>query len=131
MNWGMVDYWRNPKVGYTALQQAFQPILPMVVNPQKTVMGNKPISFDLWVVNDLWQSFPKSTLSYTFLKNHRIVKSGEIAVALKPDSGAPVRPITLLPVPAGHYELQLKIVDAQGAFLSQNAYRFEVTAPKR
>jgi beta-mannosidase len=131
MNWGMVDYWRNPKLGYTALQQAFQPILPMVVNPQKTVMGNKPISFDLWVVNDLWQSFPKSTLSYTFLKDHRIVKSGEIAVALKPDSGAPVRPITLLPVPAGHYELQLKIVDAQGAFLSQNAYRFEVTAPKR
>jgi beta-mannosidase len=131
INWGMVDYWRNPKPGYIALQQAFQPILPMVANPQKTVMRDKPISFDLWVVNDLWQSFPKSTLSYTFLKDHRVVKGGEISIALNPDSGIPVRPITLLPVPVGHYELQLKIVDAQGTFLSQNAYRFEVVAPKR
>jgi beta-mannosidase len=131
INWGMVDYWRNPKLGYTALQKAYQPILPMVVNPQPTVTVGKPIPFDLWVVNDLWQSFPKATLTYTFLKDYRVVKDGKIPITLKPDSGAPVRPITLLPVPAGRYELQLKVVDARGAFLSQNAYRFEVIASGR
>ncbi len=131
INWGMVDYWRNPKLGYTALKQAFQPILPMVGNLQKTVVLGKPITFDLSVVNDFWQVFPNSTLTYTFLKDYRVVKGGEIAVALNPDSVTPARSITLLPVPAGRYELQLKVTDAQGTFLSQNAYSFEVVAPGR
>jgi beta-mannosidase len=130
INWGMVDYWRNPKLGYGALQQAYQPILPMVSNPQQEGIIGKPMSFDLWVVNDLWRAFPNARLTYTFLKNHRMVKGGNISLTLSSDTGVAVRSITLSPVSSGPYELQLKVLDSQGNFLSQNAYRFEVNASK-
>ncbi len=35
MNWGVVDYLRQPKPGYFALQRAFQPILPIAYAHQK------------------------------------------------------------------------------------------------
>lgn len=45
MNWGVVDYLRQPKPGYFALQRAFQPILPIAHAHQKG-------SLRLHVVND-------------------------------------------------------------------------------
>lgn len=126
MNWGIVDYWRNPKPGYTALQQAYQPILPLVGNPPlSTFKSGKEIAFDLWAINDLWKSFPHSKLTYSLLKENRLVQTQTIAIDLNPDSGGRISRIVYPPLLAGRYELQLRISDRQNNVLGQNSYSFE------
>lgn len=130
INWAIVDYWRNPKSGYTSLQQAYQPILPLVENPPSpTLQAGKAIEFNVWAINDLWKSFPNSKLTYSLLKDDRAIQTETIPIDLKPDSGGKVSRIVYPSMAGGRYELQLKIVDRQDNFLGQNSYSFEVTNP--
>ncbi len=126
INWGVVDYWRNPKSGYFALQQAYQPILPVLDRPPMTLpVGSMPP--DLSIINDLWKGFPQAKLNYTLLQDHAVLDSAVLPVDLAPDSLQRLRHSLSKPLKAGRYELQLKVTDHQDRFLGQNAYRFEVS----
>ena len=50
MNWGIVDYWRIPKAGYYALQQAFAPIIIVAKQNQNSLI-------EFYVVNDTIATF--------------------------------------------------------------------------
>jgi len=55
MNWGIVDYYRNPKMGYEALKRAYAPII--VVAKQ---ISQKEV--ELYVVNDSLKTIENATL---------------------------------------------------------------------
>src|SRR5690606_29700316 len=54
---GVLDVHRVPKAGYAALQQASQPLLPMLEHD-----GRKPRA--LWILNDTPEGYPRATLHW-------------------------------------------------------------------
>jgi beta-mannosidase len=64
-NWGIVDYWRNPKPGFSALARAYQPVLPSIAWTPKRLTSGQPVSANIWVVNDLWQGFEDASVEWT------------------------------------------------------------------
>lgn len=80
MNWGIVDYLRNPKPAYEALRQAYQPTL--ITNTLDTISGN----LRFFVINDRWQDFPKAHLFYTLETNERTVSQTPIQLSIPADA---------------------------------------------
>lgn len=55
ITWSVLDYWRRPKEGYSALKTALQPILPVALLPLDWIPNlpyGKDLSFPVSVVND-------------------------------------------------------------------------------
>jgi beta-mannosidase len=128
MNWGMMDYRRNPKPGYHALRTAYQPVLPCADMAPDTADGAGPPEADLWVVNDRAVAYPDARLT------GRIVKAGATDAAmaethrldLRPDAGRKVATLRWPGLPPGAYELRLALRDGDGALLGRNRYAFRI-----
>ncbi len=52
---GVVDYLRQPKAGYYALQRAYQPILPSIEPVTARWRQGSPATVRLWAINDTGQ----------------------------------------------------------------------------
>ncbi|NET38612.1 MAG: glycoside hydrolase family 2, partial [Cyanothece sp. SIO1E1] len=126
LNWGIVDYWRNLKPGYAALQLAYQPVLPSIAATQQAWQLGEEINLDLWLINDLWQSFPEAKLTYTWEHNSTIVQAGQLAVDIAADSGAKVETLAYQPQQVGDYKLVVKLNNSKGEFLSQNTFSLTI-----
>ena len=116
VNWGIVDYWRNPKPGYYALQQAFQPILPGIFSEFK----DNALKVEIWAVNDLWESYPDSKLEYTIKCNDEIIETNSIPFDLNADSVKEIIKINKKEPTKGSYEIVAKIFDSKKKVLSIN-----------
>jgi len=55
MNWGIVDYYRTPKLGYKALKEAFAPIIVVTKQTLDNIL-------EFYVVNDTLETFPQANL---------------------------------------------------------------------
>ena len=52
ITWSVIDYGRNPKLGYYALKQAMEPLQAILSLPRE-IKRTEELSFSLWIVNDL------------------------------------------------------------------------------
>jgi beta-mannosidase len=127
INWGIVDYWRQPKPGYEMLKRAYQPILPSIVLLKQRWNVGESIPIELWLINDLYKLMPNSTLSYTLKRADRMIKQGSIAIAITPDSAKQIDKLTFSDLSAGNYQLLVKVIDPQSNLLGENSIKFEVT----
>lgn len=126
VNWGIVDYWRQPKPGYWALHVAYQPVLPSIASDKEVWPQGEPGAIELWIINDLWQRFPEATLAYTLRQSDVILYHQTQTVHIEPDSSAQVVTIrTNLLVP-NTYELIVTLTDQKKTLLGQNALRFQI-----
>lgn len=127
VNWGVVDYWRNPKPGYRALTTAYQPILPSIVWSKETWEQGEPLILPLWVVNDLPNPFPDSELIYA-LRNEdgELAATQTIRLNIAADSGAQVAVIERKDLTPGAYDLSVEIKDRQHQTLGHNRFRFHI-----
>ncbi len=128
INWGIVDYWRNAKPGYQALAIAYQPILPSIVWQKDVWNRHEVIALDLWVINDLWQKFPRAKLTYTLQAAGQILDQRTINLDIEPDSGKSVTRLRLKSLEPGSYELTVTAEDRKRNFLGRNKFRFIVEA---
>jgi len=132
INWGIVDYQRKPKLGYMALQQAYQPILPSIAWEQSDIASGKSGNFTLWAINDTQNSYSNVRLSYQVIaldKPHTITSERK-HLALPADTGKPVWSIVVSGLANGDYALLAQLDDQKGHSLGQNRYEFHVgTAP--
>lgn len=126
INWGIVDYWRNPKPGYEALKIAYQPVLPSISSTKQVWNLGETVVLDLTIVNDLWTSFSDTTVTYTLQHQWQNLKTEQIELNLEPDSLVKLQSISYKPSLLGDYELVAKILDKAGNVLGQNAFPFQV-----
>ncbi|KAB2908527.1 MAG: hypothetical protein LC102_05295 [Ignavibacteriales bacterium] len=57
ITWSVIDYFGVPKLGYHALQQAYDPLLLSVFYRQNRYFRRSMLNFEIWVINDLYESF--------------------------------------------------------------------------
>lgn len=71
ITWSVIDYERNPKLGYAALTQAMEPLQVFLSLPQE-IKRKAELTFPLWVVNDLDEDYEKICCTWEVL-----IKSGD------------------------------------------------------
>jgi len=122
MNWGILDYWRSPKLGYFALKQAYQPVLPSIKWKQETYKWGE----NVWVINDLTTSFPSAKLTYSLRAGKSLLESHNLTDNIDADSGRIVKTLSWNNLSPGHYELAYTIADNNGHNLGVNSHEFDV-----
>jgi beta-mannosidase len=111
INWGMLDYLRQPKAGYQALSKAYQPTLPMAFRLGKA--GQLRMS----VVNDLPRDFPAARLE---------LEGGNEGSAQTWALDVPANDVrhleAAIPLPAANARLALRLYDRTGTLIGENTY---------
>ena len=126
VNWGIVDYWRNPKPGYEALKTAFQPVLPSIDCEKYMLRKGEIFTAKLWVVNDLFQEFDNACVSYAITGAQGLIEKDVTKVDIKPDSAQELISITRDGLPEGAYELLAVVNDSEERCIGQNSFQFFV-----
>ncbi|NOT85164.1 MAG: glycoside hydrolase family 2 [Methylococcaceae bacterium] len=126
MNWGVIDYWRTPKLGYYALQQAYQPVLPSIAWKQENYQHGEVADFDLWVINDLPKDYPNAKVTYSLRNSKTLLETHDFTLDVAADSGLKIKDIRFNNLNLGHYELIFTIADSEGKRLGVNTHEFDV-----
>ena len=127
INWGVVDYWRNPKPGYRALTTAYQPVLPSIVWSKETWEQGEPVVLPLWVINDLPTAYPDSQLVYTLRsEDGKLAYTQTIKTNIAADSGAQVGVLERKDLAPGAYDLSVEIEDNRHQTLGRNRFQFRI-----
>jgi beta-mannosidase len=126
VNWGVVDYWRNPKPGYEALRTAYQPVLPSIAwTEDRWSSGAAPV-VDLWIVNDLARGFPGARLTWTLRDASGVLREATVESDIAADGAGQVCQLTFADLADGSYELLLRLKDRAGIPLGENRFAFSV-----
>lgn len=126
MNWGVIDYWRHPKPGYSALQLAYQPILPSIEWSQENYKPEDTPIFGLWIINDTHTSLNKINYEWILLHEGKEIKKGKLITSMQADSSEKIGEITVNPLPVGSYSFQVKLFQESEILISNNNYDFFV-----
>jgi len=142
--WSIVDYYRKPKPAYFALQETSQPVLACVdvygdrwaqAKPghEERYYGGDKFGGDVWVINDLYQAYPGSKLTWQLRDPEaKLLKQDSLSLDIKPNS---VRKIGVIEweipyeVKTGRCRLNVELTEATGSVLSTNSYAFWVKNP--
>ena len=139
ITWSVLDYHRQAKPGFYALQTAMQPILPSIEAPlpsdlagQRWVYSTEDdLDFALWVVNDTLAGYPNAQLHWRIENSDRQPILSDMArvhvVADEVSYATTLRGLSLSP---GQYRLSLTLEDAQGKPLGYNAFEFAIVVPE-
>lgn len=66
ITWSVVDYYGETKKGFRSLKNAYQPVYVSVRMRQKKYFASSKLNFDLWLINDLHESFEDVSLKIYF-----------------------------------------------------------------
>lgn len=127
INWGVVDYLRQPKQGYYALQQAYQPLLPSIDPHTLQWKAGQPGQISLWIINDRPRAFAGSTLMWTVKQGNRVLADDRQPVDIAADSGRKIVDLPVSPVDRTPLRIDAKIVDGGGRVLSANTLQLAVS----
>jgi beta-mannosidase len=86
VNWAVVDYWRNPKPGYGALKQAYQPVLPSFAGLEPELNSSLPRSYSVWVVNDLREGLTDCDLTITLRSGTKVISESHVTFSIDADA---------------------------------------------
>jgi len=130
MSWGVLDVWRQPKAGYWALRDGYQPVMPSVEWTRLRLAPGDEVALGLWVVNDLQTPFPGAALKWTLRREGSqggaAIEGGETRVDVAADSSVRVTTLRRSDLPAGRYELAVRLDAQDGKPLGRNEHTFEV-----
>lgn len=126
VNWGMVDYWRNSKAGYSALKQAYQPILPSIEAPAEPQIVGESFPIKLWAINDTWEPLSGMTLTYVLKRSNYTLETATIPFNLNSDDFKLLTSLDITPKIPGDYTLVATIQDIQNHLISRNQYTLTV-----
>ncbi len=149
ITWSVVDYFRNPKLGYEALKMVCQPILPVwrksvrQFNPKDVLNWGDSFLRELMIVNDLPRSFKNIKVIIQVMNpRKKVIYQENARCSLEADCVA--RPFAhyekgfhqtnfSLPEKAllGTYTVWIKLFDGHGKVLSSNCENFEVISKQQ
>lgn len=88
VQWSVIDYWRQPKSSYYALQKALSPVYAFTILDQPKFKRNEIASLPIFAVNDTWESAEiKLSLAVTSPVGEKVIAL-DYATTLPPDSEA-------------------------------------------
>lgn len=128
INWGVVDYLRQPKAGYYALQRAYQPILPSIEPVTASWRQGSPATVRLWAINDTWAACEDCRLTWQVRQNGQMLAQGEISLTLPPDAGQMVRELTVTPAGPQPVTIVYRIDNRRGKHVGANQHTEPVAA---
>jgi len=128
VNWGAIDYWRQPKPGYDALKIAYQPVLPSIDRSKQIWTLGEAVYLNAWLINDLWQDFSRAAVTYTLHTPSHTNFQQQVIVDLPADYSMTLNPFSYQPTAVGLYQLEIKIADQAGKLLGHNQFDFTVTS---
>jgi beta-mannosidase len=123
ISYSVVDYFREPKRGYWALKEAFQPLLMIYFPERQSFTINDSIRGMFYLVNDYPCGFKNAKLQLTLGK----VKYPEKTINIEPNSCVVANKI-VYPLPlgknlkSGKHNLKIAIKDSKGKLISENSY---------
>ncbi len=138
ITWAVVDYYRQPKAGYYALQTAMQLILPSIAASRPARLERSrwvyvetaDFQVALWVVNDTLDEYLEAQLRwYVEEEGNGVVKEGVASVNIPSDGVCWAAALRNLDLPPGNYNLHVELLDAQGRELGRNALVFAIEPP--
>ena len=113
ITWSVVDWWRQPKKGYYAIKQSFQPVYAMARWKFAPYKPKRKIKLPIYVVNDLLESYSATLTAEICFKGRKLVEKSW-KVELSPDMPATlIDTISFIPEKEGDYQLKLTL-NAQG-----------------
>ncbi|MEZ3498480.1 glycoside hydrolase family 2 protein [Pantoea sp. KPR_PJ] len=126
VNWGVVDYLRQPKAGYYALKRAYQPLLPSIEPKNLDWKVGQPGQISLWTINDLPHPHRGSRLVWQIAQGKTVLVEGEKRVDIAGDSGSKIVDLPVTPVVRGTLRVTVQILSEKQQLLARNQREFEV-----
>lgn len=124
INWAVVDYLRQPKRGYYALQRAYQPVLPSIQPITQNWIVGQWGQIGLWAINDRWQTYPDATLHWRVQQAGHVISQGAERVDLAADSGQKVIELKVRPRDLQTMVVEAELRDKAGNVLGKNQFSF-------
>jgi beta-mannosidase len=146
ITWAVVDYYRNPKKGYFALQTAMQPVYPGYRLVRNTKSKGERLSWGvLWdpffIINDLPEAQSSVTAEISLIdasgdvykKEKRKLADIPADAIVYPFQGQALEAFEADPfvIPetaaAGWGRVEIRLYDAKGKQFAENSYKLEIT----
>lgn len=129
INWGVVDYLRQPKAGYYALQRAYQPILPSIEPVTAVWRRGSEARVRLWAINDTWSACEACRLAWRIKQGGELLAEGDMTLTLPPDSGSRVKEIAVTPGSTERVTIEYRIENKAGKTVGKNRLEETVELP--
>ena len=126
INWGIVDYWRNPKPGYQALKIAYQPVLPSLEWTSNEFAVGDQVEVGIWLINDLYKTYKDARYELSLSGPFEIVKAAEYIIDIDEDVVEKIATWKKTINRKGDYTLVARIITNTNETLSVNDYKFSV-----
>lgn len=126
INWGVVDYLRQPKAGYYALQRAYQPLLPSIDPVNVQWKADQPGQIHLWIVNDQPSGLSGARLAWRVKQGGKLLEQGEQPVTIPADSGNKIVSLPVTPEGTQPLQVESRILNAAGKTVADNRLRIDV-----
>ena len=127
VSWSVVDHLRRPKLGYTALARAMQPVLPSIEAEGDEYGIDEPPVFGVWWINDLPRTFRDAQLVWRLVdQSGGELATGRRTVQVRADTARRVLQAGPFQLAPGSYALETSLAAADGAELGTNRWEFRV-----
>jgi beta-mannosidase len=128
ITWSVVDYDRERKPGFFALQRAMAPVQALL-EPTDELRIGKEAEIIVWIVNDLPRPFHDMTLAWTIANDvdGTIVEGGELECGVDINSLKRAGGFTWTPEESGVFNVVVQL-SQEGGVVAQNQYRWTVSA---
>ncbi|NEQ49578.1 MAG: glycoside hydrolase family 2 [Leptolyngbya sp. SIO3F4] len=130
INWGIIDYWRTPKPAFDSLRRAYQPLLPSIEWTQQSWQPGETVDLPVWLINDLWQDFPHTQVTFSLRYQNEIISSEHFIYDIPADSNQRLKAARYSPSQLGQYEFTVTVRDNQNNFLADNSFLFQINPTK-
>lgn len=128
INWGIVDYLRTPKPGYSGLQKAYQPLLPSLEYEKVVWQEEEPCRVGVWLINDLHRERENLTIILSLHDSEgQKIDERRLDASVKGDSKLFLGEHHWEGLAIGKYRLVCQVFGAGGRLLASNEYQFKVT----
>ncbi|MBR8534022.1 hypothetical protein KDU71_00490 [Carboxylicivirga sediminis] len=128
MKWGIVDNYQKPKRSYDFVKKAYQPLLVNFDFKKRRWSNNEPFVGDIWVVNDMFESYSNCKLKFEIKDdNGKVLVAHKYDIAKVEENSAKsffkVEEKVLKSVTKKFY-VTLELTNKKGHVLSSNDYFF-------
>ncbi len=128
MKWGIIDNYQQPKRSYEFVKRAYQPLLISLHFKKRRWQRNEPFIGEIWVVNDLYQSFGNCSAELEIRDDRGITikKQSYDISGIEENSARKFFDLneTVLSSVEAKFTAHLSLKDKSGKTISSNEYLF-------